>query len=167
MQGVRSTLCPRWLDDIAARRAHSPSCELCQGNGRVKLDATKPQPKIVPCSICEGHGTFLGDICFRCKGLRAVERVVFKVNPAGIRSTRSVGGQNGGDVLCGYLDDLITGWRESDATIWLNRVVVREYCYNGKQTDKALQLKVSESFYKKRLRDVYEKVEVMLNEKMP
>jgi hypothetical protein len=167
MDGVKSNVCPRWIDDVAARRPHDPYCELCQGKGRVKLDPSKPTTTFHRCTICDNDGKFLGDTCWRCQGTRQVQRIGLKVNPATIRGTRNAGGQSGADVVCLFINDLVNSWRESDATVWLSRVLVREYFYNNTQPVKAKQLRVSESFYKKRLADAFYLIEQMLDDKMP
>ncbi len=168
MQGARSNVCPGWIADMQAGRGHDPWCPQCKGTGRLLLKLTATQ-RAVPrtCPVCEGSKKFAGDHCYRCKGAGVVQVIELKVNPTGIRSTRHVGGISPSDWQSVILDDLITGWRERDETFWLNRVIVREYLFNGTQQTKAQQLRVSLSFYEKTLRAAYCSIDGALFKKMP
>lgn len=178
MQGVRGTICPDWLRDIADGRAHDSHCPQCGGRGKIDLEGVhRSKPRI--CPVCENihpvvdgqmrrdlRTQFCGRDCFRCGGVGFVVIRLFEVNPATIRSTRHVGGHEPNDV-CLLIDDLVTGWRELDATIWLARVVKAEFFWNNDQDDKAMRLRVSVSFFEKRLREAYFLTEQMLDQKMP
>ena len=166
MQGARSNVCPGWIVDMQAGHAHDPWCPQCHGTGRLLLKLTATQRAVSRvCPICEGSKKFAGDHCYRCKGAGSVRIIDLKVNPIGIRSTRP--GSGVGDWQSLVLDNLITGWRERDETFWMNRVVVREYFWNGTQQMKARQLRVSESFFKKTLRVSYSEIDRALFRKMP
>lgn len=158
MQGMRSTLCP------VCRGTHD-DCPLCFGVGRIsaKLDPT-PRPRPAVCPVCAGEREFCGKDCFRCHGKGMIEIIDLKINPAGIRSTKYVGGRGIGDVVAATLEDLVLGWRELDATVWLNRVAIREYLHNGTQDDKARRLRISRSFYSRNLREVHWRAERALIE---
>lgn len=161
MSGVRDNVCTLWLDDIAARKAHDPFCPLCQGRGRVRLDEAKRR-RVSKCSICDPKGQFMGQICFRCGGKKSYVTYDILVNPAVIRGTGSMYT----DVVCHIVDNLVGSWRESDATVWLHRVIVNEYCWNGTQVIKARRLRVSLSFYEKRLHEGHAAVERELDAKL-
>lgn len=172
MQGARANVCPGWIEDMQARRAHDPWCPQCHGTGRLllKLTATQHTRRRV-CTVCEGRclpdpatGRPASE-CFRCRGTGEITVISLKVNPAAIRGTSHAG--TGCDWQSMILDDLISGWREKDETFWMNRVVIREYFYNGTQLMKARQMRVSESFYKKNLRAAYCAIDQELFEKMP
>lgn len=172
MQGARSNVCPGWVEDAQARRAHDPWCPDCKGTGRIllKLTATQHAVRRV-CTVCEGR--CLPDPttkrpasdCFRCHGTGEITVISLKVNPATIRGTSHT--DSGCDWQSMFLDDLISGWRDKDETFWMNRVVIRECFYNGTQPMKAQQIRVSESFYKKTLRTAYGEVDQILFKKMP
>lgn len=165
MAGIRANTCPNWLDDVLARRKHD-YCPLCDGRGRLKLEIrAQRRTRRVRCSVCDPDGKFFGEWCWRCHGSKIVEVVELPVNPAGIRRTGSGGGGYMPSTACMAIDELVSGWRESDETIWWHRVVVREYCYNGTQKLKAQQLRVSLSFYEKRLREATCAVDRMLFER--
>lgn len=174
MQGARSNVCPGWIADTQAGKGHDPWCPDCKGTGRLLLKLTATQRAVTrDCPVCENESDAMGkptprrENCFRCHGLGVVTVVSLKVNPAAIRSTAHVGGAIGGDWQSLILDDLITGWRERDRTFWMNRVVVREYFWNGTQEVKAQQMRVSVSFFKKTLRDAYCSIDEVLFKKMP
>lgn len=168
MQGARSNVCPGWIADAQAGKGHDPWCPDCKGTGRLLLKLTATQRAVTRvCPICEGSKKFAGDHCYRCKGAGTVQVIQLKVNPAGIRGTRFSVGAGVGDGQSLILDDLITGWCERDQTFWMNRVVIREYFWNGTQEVKAQQLRVSVSFFKKTLRDAYCSIDEVLFKKMP
>ena len=174
MQGARGNVCQGWLDDAQAHRAHDPWCPDCKGTGRLLLKLTATRRSVSrDCPVCENESDAMGkptprrENCFRCHGLGVVTVVSLKVNPAAIRSTAHVGGAIGGDWQSLILDDLITGWRERDETFWLNRVVVREYFFNGTQRYKAQQMRVSPVWYNRRLLDAYRRIDQTLFESMP
>lgn len=164
MAGVRANVCPQWLEDVAARKRHDPFCALCGGRGRLKLELrARRHVRSLPCSVCDADGKFMGDWCWRCKGTRRIEIVDYPVNPASIRRSGYGGGGYFPSAACLAIDDLVGAWRESDATIWWNRVIVREYTWLGTQEMKARrQPSVSVIFYKRRLREAHEAVDDML-----
>lgn len=178
MQGVRPPICAGWLRDYAERRAHDPSCPNCHGTGKVDLEGVhRSKPRA--CPVCENIRTvvngivrhdmptkFLGSECFRCRGVGFVVVRLFEVNPVTIPTTRHVGGREPTDV-CLIVDDVVTGWYEQDKTRWLARVLKAEYFLNDDQDAKAAKLRVSVSFFEKRLREAYYLIEIALDKKMP
>jgi hypothetical protein len=38
MAGVRANVCPNWVEDMLAQRAHDAFCPLCGGKGRLKME---------------------------------------------------------------------------------------------------------------------------------
>jgi hypothetical protein len=166
MAGVRANVCPNWVEDMLAQRAHDAFCPLCGGKGRLKMELrAQRRARPVPCSICDPDGKFMGDWCWRCHGTRVVEIVELPINPAGIHGTRHVGAKDIGDPVCTAIDDLVASWREADATIWWHRVITFEYTRNGTQPMKAERLHISLSFYEKRLREAHDCVDTMIFEK--
>ena len=170
MMGAPGNTCPGWLDDVAARRGHDPWCPLCHGTGRLpmKLAATVLRSRRV-CPCCEGESDPQGKPtdrrlrCHRCHATGIVEIVSQWVNPAAIRSTAPPGL----DWQSWMLDELITGWRDEPATFWMNRVVIREYFWNGTQDMKAKRLGISMGWYKKRLRAAYLAIDQAIFDTMP
>jgi hypothetical protein len=162
MSGVRDNVCPLWLDDMAAMKAHSQDCSLCRGKGRIRLDESKRR-RVSKCGICDPDGRFLGEPCFRCGGKKSFIEYDVLVNPAAIRGT----GIDYGDVVSGIVDRMVASWRENDATIWAHRVIVLEYARNGTQPMKAKRLDVSLSFYEKRLHEGHYLTERELDAKLP
>jgi len=166
IQGVRSNICPVWLDDVTNRRNHDPYCALCGGTGRVRLmDVTSTKTRT--CQVCKGTKVFAGKDCFFCRGVGKVTVRRLSVNPAGIKQTRNVGGQLPSDAVSALIDDQVSKWRETDGEFWLARIAVAEYHHNGTQAMKAIRMKVSTSFYEKTLRKALTLMEKMLGEKMP
>lgn len=177
MRGLRSNVCPGWLNDVQLGRGHDPSCPDCRGRGRLLLALrSRPHVRPVPCSICDEDGKIFGDWCYRCQGTRVVTRIDLEVNPAAIPGTRHVGGQLPDDVASAAIDELVSGWRTRDETVWCARIVIAEYFWNGDeemkvrqlrvtQKNKAQRMEISLSFYAKRLRDAHFRTEVFLREK--
>lgn len=167
LSGMKSTRCPRCL-------GRNPACGVCDGTGQVsaRLRSETKSPFRL-CPMCNGYRQpggdehaptrFAGDVCFRCLGQGLVRQVDIKVNPALIRDTTHVGGRWVNDYVAAAVDDLWCLWRQWDETVWLNRVLKWEYFYNGTQTTKAKEMRISESFYKKRLHDAHGAIEIMLN----
>lgn len=162
MSGVRDNVCPLWLDDIANRKAHNSDCQLCQGKGRIKLDARK-RIKVLACSICGPDGRFLGEPCFRCGGKKKYMDITILVNPAAIRGT----GVSYGDVQSAIIEQLVGSWQAQDSTIWLHRVTVFQYCRLGTQKMKADRLGISLSFFERRLHEAHYYVERALDDDLP
>jgi hypothetical protein len=160
MQGIKSNVCPGWIDDVLAGRAHDAWCPHCGGTGRVKMKQIL-HTTARRCPLCDEQGLFLGQSCFRCHGTRTVTMRHIQINPATIRSTRHVGGQANTDTST-LIDALVAGWREHDQTYWLNRVIISEYHHNGTQEMKARRLRISRSWYCKNLADAHRRVERML-----
>jgi hypothetical protein len=177
IDGLKSNVCPGWLDDVAAGRAHDPHCPQCGGRGRLRLALrSRPRLRRIACSICDAHGIFFGDWCYRCQGTREITITELQVNPATIPGTRHVGGDLPNDAASAAIDEMVTGWRAHDETVWCHRVVVAEYLWHGyvemklrrlrvTQKTKADRMKVSLSFYEKRLREGHRRVESLLREK--
>lgn len=165
MQGVRSNVCPEWLNDVKQQRAHDPLCGLCQGTGRLLINLTAERSVTYrPCKVCDANGKFLGDYCWRCKGtkVRAIQN--HQVNPAGIRCTKNVGAMGFEDVVATKIHDLVFSWTEHDPLVFMHKVVIEEYLYVGRQDDKCRRLRLSRSFYQKNLHEARYRVERMLVE---
>lgn len=146
----------------------NPECLLCAGSGRVSGNIKfETKPKRQRCragcvSDAKGIHRLGHDECFRCRGTGWRTILTLSVNPASIRSTVDVGGKYAGNRVYHLIENAVRGWRKTDATVWLNRVLVREYFYNGTQEIKARQLRISHSFYKQRLHEAHVKLEEIL-----
>lgn len=162
MHGIKGNVCSAWLDDMQARRGHDPDCPICHGTGRARLDDIL-RTRILRCPICDQHGKFLGDHCFRCHGTRFISLRHVRVNPACIPGTRHVGHQANTDA-CTLIDALVSAWRDTDPTYWMNRVVVSEHHHNGTQEMKARRLRISLATYKRHLTHAHRRVERLLTE---
>lgn len=178
IQDVHGALCTDFLKDIWEGRVHPKSCEKCGGKGKVDLEGIhRSVPRV--CPVCENKRQvvdgkvrhdlptlFCGNQCFRCRGVGFVVVRLFEANPATIQSTRHVGAKPPPDT-CLLLDELVTGWMGLDDTRWFAKVIRAEFFWNGDQDDKARELRVSVSFFEKRIRHAYYLTEQMLDEKMP
>lgn len=175
MDGV-SNVCPGWLNDMQAGRGHDPHCPDCRGRGRLRvLLHSRPLPRYVPCTLCDENGLAFGDWCYRCQGTKVIKRIDLEVNPAAISSTRHVGARLPDDVAATAIDNLVSSWRKSDATVWCRRVVIAEYLWNGTQEMKVREMRITQkikanamsvslSFYAKRLREAHYRTESMLRQ---
>lgn len=162
ISGIKSTLCP-WCFN---RRKF---CGHCDSSGRIPMSLHSRnishwkrcplrcvrQPKGARFS---GLYVSFGDVCYRCHGRGVIPVQDLKVNPALICSTKHVGGKSDIDPLSAMVDDLCQAWRCSDDTVWLNKVLEKEYCTNGTQEAKALKMRISYRFYKYRLHDAHAQV---------
>ena len=166
MQGIKSNICPGWLDDVTSGKGHDPYCHICHGTGRVPMEA-EITSKTKICHICDGNKKFAGVDCWRCRGRGKVRIANLKVNPACIPSTKNVGGHTPSDAVSVLVDDLISQWREHDETLWMAKVSVAEYHYNGTQEMKAAKLRISRAFFVNNHTKALRGVEAMLLEKMP
>lgn len=114
-------------------------------------DVIARKPHDPYCRFCQGRG--------RVK-LKASLKLV---NPAAIRGT----GISYGDVSSGLIEKLVMSWCERDSTVWLNKILIAEYCENWTQETKAKGMRISLSFYEKRLHEAHFAVEQMLDDKLP
>lgn len=133
-------------------------CEECGGTGRVKLDATAPKVRILPCPAgCgpapdrrkERTGEMHGKTCFRCRGVGSVTITQDKVNPAFIRSTYI----QPNDSVSERIDRLVCELRQRQNTLSFYLVVWMEYCDSrgGTQDTKAIRVHLTHQAYRHRL----------------
>jgi hypothetical protein len=162
MQGMRSTTCPC--------RGNDERCPLCEGTGKISgdLEALR-QCRTIYCPDCDKDedgfplGEVNGTTCFKCRGSGLRVYVSQKVNPAGIKSTRYVGGKGEGDRVTMLIEDQVRAWKLQHQTRWLARVVVKEYFFNGTHETKAISLGKSREFFSRTLNEAHARIELLLD----
>ncbi len=150
-----------------------PQCYLCDGTGRVSGDLRSDRRAIrMDCDRCLARdprtgkvrptGEIGGRTCAKCRG-RGRRLILFEsVNPASIPSTKFTGGKGVDDRIYHVVEDVVRGWKEHDETVWLNKVTVREYLFNGTQEMKAMRLRISPRFYGKQLHEAHWRFSLIL-----
>jgi hypothetical protein len=150
-------------------RGKDAQCSLCDGTGRVSGDL-RPEHYSRP-AICEqcdrdedGNptGDFAGRTCFKCRGRKWRFVTVEKVNPASIKSTKYIGGKGVDDRIYHVIEETVRSWKHHDSTVWLRKVIIRQYLWIGTQEMKAAALRVSQAFFSKKLKEAHAELERIL-----
>lgn len=161
MQGMPSTTCKC--------RGGNPDCILCDGSGRISGELrSEMKPLTIECDMCDrdkwGYpsGEINGRTCFKCRGGKARLLIAQKINPAGIKSTKMVGSIGFTDHVFEAIESTVREWGKANETRMYRKVVLREYFYNGTQEMKADALRISRTFYIRKLREAYQVIEPIL-----
>ena len=176
MDGLRSTTCAtcRGRKRVEGWKVGSTApwvdpCPACFGEGHFRADlGVERYVRTVDCPLCldtttgRPVGEVNGRTCFRCHGAKRYTIVREKCNPAGIRATRHSGANEDDDPISMRIDRLMAGWRTRDETVWLYEITMMEYTENGTQEAKARSMRISTSFYEKKLREAHGLVEACL-----
>lgn len=149
-------------------------CPVCNGDKRVTGDlAPTVMRRNIQCLYCRVYdartGTYRatgempdGSTCIRCQGgRRAVIEV--KVHPATIRSTRHLGPQADPDKISVIINSTVLEWQQTNATYWLARVLVEEYCKNGTAAIKAQKMGVSAAWFSVNLKQAHIRLEAIIS----
>lgn len=103
-----------------------------------------------------------GRTCHRCHGGRR-DVVELVVHPATIPSTRHLGPQVNPDAISVLINSTVLEWEQTNATYWLARVIVEEYCRDGTQTIKAQRLRGSQGWFSKHLKEAHARLELVIS----
>lgn len=143
-----------------------PDCPLCDGTGRISGDLRDERGIewrrcTAGCSKDDKGVYRIGpNECARCRGLGRRAILHRAVNPASIPAT---GFGKYEDVIYRTVNRTVSEWRGHDVSYWWAKVLAREYMFNGTQPLKARQMRVSLSWYEKKLHDAHYWVEVALD----
>lgn len=150
----------------------NPDCPLCSGTGRISgrlrderriewkrctagcAPVKEPNSKQVVYRLGPNE-------CLRCLGTG--RRVILHrhVNPASIRAT---GFGSYEDVIYRTVNRTVNEWLNYDVSVWWNKVIEKEYKENGTQLMKAKKMRVSLSWYEKKLHEAHYWIEVALDQ---
>ncbi len=157
LDAMPSTLCPRC-------HGHNPSCMLCDGNGRIAGSLTPASlSRRRVCHACKGIGEVGERTCHRCRGSGWRTLVEMAVNPAGISSTRSVGGRDTTPAAIRAIEDQVLAWqRGSERSFAL--VLIWEYTRNGTQAMKAGRLRISQQTFSRKLAEAHAQIDQLLRD---
>lgn len=144
-------------------------CPQCDGEKKVAgdLDASQ-RTREIECVFCYDSKTERatgelpdGRTCHKCKGGKRL-LITLKVHPAIIKSTRHFGQDPAADPVSALIERTVEAWGHYDATYWLARVVIEEYCHNGTQEMKAQRLGVSRPWYTRNLTEAHQRMAVII-----
>lgn len=152
----------------------SVPCPHCEGAKRVAGDLDViVRSREIDCVFCARqdprNGTWRstgeladGRTCHKCHGGK---RMIFtlKVHPATIKGTRYFGANEDPDPTSALIDRTVAGWLQANATFWLGRVVLAEYCASGTQESKACRMGVSRGWYCRNLGEAHRLLTDCLN----